>query len=233
MFKRIILFSCLFAACGRADNSQAKSVDVSYDTAGDEAAMSELLRNGDEVKLAAKADKAIENMVFRAVFELKKKGLDKDAVAVYSEYSTKFSGRLAAMTLARVEGRLGDIGDYAPMSEFLVRLHTKLLSVLGQDLMDFTHLEDIKTFNYTIPVVFHFDTIPDGAIDLAQYGLHFIPFSGVTGYWVTWGVCTVATYGMGAVFFVCTPAALIVKHVTVKRLAPPLSPRFYGFFYPQ
>jgi hypothetical protein len=231
MFKRILIVSCfLFSSCGEgAEKSSVKS--ESYNTSSDVAAMSSVLNEGDQVALARKADAAIENMVKRAVRELRRNDFNDSAEAFKAEYVTMYSGRLTAMTTARVDGRLGDIGDYAPMSEFLVRLHTKLLSVLGQDVMDFTHLEDIRTFNYTIPVVFHFNTIPDGAIDVTEYGVHFVPFSGCVAYWGTWGVCTAATWGMGAVTFVCTPAAMIVKRVTVKRIAPPMSPKFYGWFY--
>lgn len=190
------------------------------------------LTYGRDVDLAEKADRSVERMVSLSTFKLKKSGYRELALNYETEYYAVFHKRITMMVTARLEGRLGDIGDYAPMSEFLVRLDQDLTRRLGPKIMAFTHLEDIRIINYTIPVVFNFESIPDEAISPAEYKKHFVPFGGVVAYWGVSIFCDVATWGTGY-WIVCTPAGLLAKYATINYIAPPMYPRWYEFFYPR
>lgn len=152
-------------------------------------------------------------------------------------------------------GLMCDMGDHKPLSEKLALFYMVLEAKLGHTLCEFLHLTDINVINFTIPVVFHphqsevwcQETLrmnPNDSCE-AEYKRHFagtlwqktqdpnakpplhdglVP---VVAYWITWGVCEVATYGTGW-FLVCTPVGDLVEIAVERYVAPPLSDKLYA-----
>lgn len=180
-----------------------------------------------KVETAKKIDKATENMVKLAVFHLKLKGYIEEAKEIEDEYL----GRYQNYTYLYAIGATQDIGDHPPMWEWLDKLEKDLREKLGDFVMQVTRLEDMRTFNYGIPVVLQpagderFD--PPVLISKLDYSQHFIPLSGALSYWVTWGACVGATWGAGAVTFICAPMGMIVERVVETKIAPPLSDKIW------
>jgi len=205
-----------------------------WETAPDDEPLEEMfeatLKTGDQLDLAPMVDRSIERMVALASYQLRKIGHRATAKLYRDEYESRFKNRVTMMVFFR--GRLGEIGDYAPMSEYLVRLDQELTRRLGPEIMEFTHLEDIRIINFTIPVTFNFESIPDEAISPAEYKKHFVPLSGVVAFWGVSISCDVATWGTG-IWLVCAPAGMLAKYATINYIAPPMSYRWYEFFYPR
>jgi hypothetical protein len=181
----------------------------------------------DKVETAKKVDKVTENMIKLAVFSLKQKGYDQEAADIEQEYLDNYQN----YTYLYAIGSVGAIGDHPPMWEWLDKVEKRLREKLGDFIMKVTRLEDLKTLNYGIPVVLQpggderFD--PMVLFTKKDYSEHFIPFSGVISYWITWGVCVGATFGAGAVTFICSPIGMLAERVVVTRVAPPLSDKIW------
>ena len=181
----------------------------------------------DRVETAKKVDKSLQNMVRLACFSLRQKGLYEEATRIEREYSERYSN----YTFAHAIGALQDIGDHPPMWEWLDKLEKDLRALLGDFVMQVTRLEDLKTFNYAIPIVLHPDgdirTEPPTLITKLDYKQHFVPFAGALSYWTAWGVCTGATWGLGAVVFICSPIGMVAERVVETRVAPDLSDKIW------
>lgn len=119
-------------------------------------------------------------------------------------------------------GSTKDLGDHDPYSVWLSVVYEILLFKLGQEMMEFLHLDDIKIINFGIPVVFN----PEIAFNQKDYMQHWNPFWGVVAYWSVWGACQVGTSGTGW-FLVCTPAGMVGEYTTVRWIAPPVGKRIY------
>ena len=179
------------------------------------------LRDGDIVTLAGRTDQALDALVNRALEKLRAKNENEFADQSEDEWNSQFKGFLTRMTTSH------DIGDHAPLIKWLATFYDAVEKKLGVEICKLTHLSDIKTFNYCIPVVFHPATFPmdnvagprsfeylrhcnQGAV---YYGL--LP---VIAYWVVDIACTAATYGGGAVFF-CGPVGSLAEIVMAKFFA--------------
>ncbi len=179
-----------------------------------------------KVETAKKIDRASENMVKFASFLLKQKGKPQIAAEIEAEYLDNYQN----YTYLYAIGAVKDIGDHPPMWEWLDKLEKKLRAELGDFIMQASRLDDLRVFNYAIPIVLQpagderFD--PPVLISKLDYKQHFVPFAGALSYWVTWGVCVGATYGAG-MLFLCTPAGLIAERVMENRIAPDLSDRIW------
>lgn len=183
----------------------------------------------DQMEVAKKTDKAIEEMVAVATDQLKKAGFKDEAARIDLEFENSFQGYTAKLITKRLKG-LGDIGDHRPLSKWLTELYNTLYDLLGPQVMALTHLEDIKVINYTIPVVFHLEGVTNPEIDPVEYEKHWDPFWGVVTYWTVWGTCEAVTYG-GGWFLICSPAGMAAKYVVVQYIAPKFSANGYDFFY--
>jgi hypothetical protein len=181
----------------------------------------------DRVETAKKVDKSLQNMVRLATFTLRKKGYYEEATRIEQEYSERYSN----YTFSHAIGAVQDIGDHPPMWEWLDKLEKDLRALLGDFVMQVTRLEDLKVFNYSIPIVLHPDgdirTEPPTLITKLDYKQHFVPFAGALGYWTAWGVCTGATWGLGAVIFICSPVGMVAERVVETRIAPDLSDKIW------
>jgi hypothetical protein len=226
MFKHLIVIASLGLTTAAASSPDAVRHDEIRRCKTEEVTTSRrVIHTTDDKAMATRVDKAVEKMVAVGTYWLRREGYDTDADRIEGEYGLRFKGYLSDLLSQKK-----DIGDYAPLSDFLTRLHTTLEDKLGREIMQFTHLEDIKTINYTIPVVFHLDTIPPGAISPAEYKKHFVPLAGVTAFWSVSIACDVGTWGTGY-WIICTPAGIVAKYAVVEYIAPPSSPRWYNVFY--
>lgn len=183
-------------------------------------------------KLAARTEEAMTNLIGVAYGELRKKGHKYEAETMqnewYSTYRQMFRNYANAMR---------DIGDHKPLSQWLADKYTMLEMVLGVTACKQTHLSDIKTFNFTIPVVFRPCTFPMDAIGgerINEYRNHFsegqtyyglVP---VTTYWVVYGVTTAATMGGGFMFVAGLAGSLAEKLIAV--VTPKMSDKVYNKF---
>lgn len=182
-------------------------------------------KNGleDRLELAKKTDKALNNAIKYAVFTLKRKGLDDKAKQIETEYLERYRNFAFQFAL----GSLSDIGDHPPLWIWLDVVEKELRAALGDVVMKTTRLEDLRTFNYGLPIVLspagdeRFD--PPVMISKLDYKQHFVPFAGILGYWTAWGVCTGATYGAGSITFICSPIGSICERVIKNKIAPPMS----------
>lgn len=162
-------------------------------------------------KLQERAVKTIENIVRTSGGELKKKGAEKLAERINLEWDTKYRN----LFLSRI------IGDHDGI-EWLLKIHTEIEFVLGENICRTLRLHDLWTLAHTIPVVFNCID----KVDIVEYALHFIPFGAITSYWTSFGVCMGATLGTG-VGFVCGFLAMGVEQICLQFIAPPLVPNAY------
>jgi hypothetical protein len=119
------------------------------------------------------------------------------------------------------------IGDHEPISEYIDEMYVRLETALGKDLMRLTRLIDIKTVNYTAPVVFQPRGTRTDKWDIDEYRLHFVPFSGIVAYWSVFVACAETTQGVGVVTFVCAAVAEKSREKIEKNVAPQVSDVVY------
>ena len=184
--------------------------------------------------LATKTDESLNRMVKLASWVLKRKGYNTEAEQLQTQYAELYSHAVFnyAMDIYPV-----DLGDHAPLSQWLADWYNKLEAKLSPEIMRYTKLEDIKILNYSIPVVFHPKGYNGDSWDMVEYRNHFAgtrtkffyPMSehdgiiGVIGYWSVWAVCVGATWGAGAITFICSPIAEVSDFAIEKYVAPPVS----------
>lgn len=147
-----------------------------------------------------------------------------------------------------------DMGDHKPLSEWLSKLYAKLEKRLPNKVLELTHLKDIWIMNHGLPVVLKpkqesqwcKDQLARYSADSCaeEYRRHFAgtkwvkgdPYAtaehlhgglaGVIAYWVTWGACTVATWGADF-SLICGPAGSLVQRFTEKRIGPKVAKRIW------
>lgn len=158
--------------------------------------------------LPSLTNKALDSIILRGATELKAKGHSGEAEKMLSEWENQWRGNL----LSR------DLGDHAPLSQWLAEKYDMMEFILGKSVCHALRLDDIKTINYAIPVVFK--CIDD--VDVAEYEKHFVPLMGVVSYWSTLIGCTIGTWGTGFMF--CGPIAMGVEYITETFVAPKLNP---------
>lgn len=178
---------------------------------------------GDFDVLAKRGDETVAVLVRLSVFVLRLKGHRELANEIEHTHANRFMHQLS---------RLGKLGDHEPYSQWLAETYQKIEAKLGKRICELLHLDDINIVNFAIPVVFqprgderNGKPLPWG---IEEYAAHFVPFGGVVGYWSAWSICTGATWGAGAIVFICTPTGMLTERVTVNRIAPPISDRIYN-----
>lgn len=190
------------------------------------------IQNGKLAAIAVKTDTALDRIVQRAVLMLSQNGQAALAVQKKSEWDAHFSGYLSA---SMPIGPLGDIGDHKPLVQWLANFYDIVEKTLGVDMCKKTHLSDIKTLNFTIPVVFHPCTFSMDAVTIDrehEYRKHFdegdvyyglVP---VVTYWTADIACSVASQGGGAVWL-CGPISGAAEFFMAKTVAYRLSDFVY------
>lgn len=245
---KLILFLCLlFSVNANAMSDEDKQyikdflgIDIQEENLGDPLTQREIEqiteRSGqdanDQYTLSIRGDAAIKNWVRLVSFMLKRRGYDEEAEKLSSEYRMLYSTSIVNFYF----GVSDKLGDHPPLSKWLALWYVIIEAKLGTRVCELLHLDDINILNYSVPVVFQ----PKGderfppiiAWGKEEYSLHFVPFSGVVAYWTTYAVCVGATWGAGAIAFICTPIGDVAEKIMVKSIAPPLSDRVYDRFNP-
>jgi len=170
----------------------------------------------------------LENLIHFSYITLRKKGYRTYAEELKTEWHSikyQFKAHLSYRGCR-------DIGDFDPMSQWLADWYDKIEGAIGKPLCDLLHISDIKTFNYCVPVVFDpcfpqwdkNDYIEHFATDNIYHGL-----SPVVLYWVSYGVCAGATWGLGAFTF-CGPIASGLEYLYEYTIADDLGGKIYDMF---
>lgn len=184
-----------------------------------------LVRRFDEgglVEMAEETERDLDGLFWIAVRNLKRRGHYGLAREIESGWRKQ---KDTLFILALKSNR--DIGDFKPLSQWLATAYDKIEAALGLEICRALRLSDIKTYNYTIPVVFR-----PCSVNEMQYELHFIHdskyrgFFPTTAYWATSITCSVATFGAGY-FFICSPIAMLVELGADRWAAPWLAPRIW------
>lgn len=177
----------------------------------------QLRRDLENGRILDRTDKALDNLIITAVGELKKRGFQSLALSIESDWNSRYRGFVYEMVF---DNR--PIGDH-PGITWMLSVHEKIEGALGETLCKALRLHDIYILAHTIPVVIRcIDNV-----DALEYTLHFIPFCGIIGYWISYGVCVGATLGSG-VAFACGLIGMGVEMVVVRFVAPPLSPKAFA-----
>lgn len=184
--------------------NRTDAIHVSNDNMAEARAFSAQVERG---QLKEKTNVALDAMVRFAAWKLNQKGHPKESKRLLSEWE----GRWSVVLLSR------DLGDHRPMSKWLADKYAMLEFTLGKDLCHMLRLDDIKTVNYALPVVFK---CVDN-VDEREYSKHFIPLCGVVAYWGSLAACTGLTFGTG--FFFCGPIAMSVEWLTENVFAPKIN----------
>lgn len=177
----------------------------------------------EELQRARKADESLNTLIKLSIHQLKKHGYDNDAADIARGWK-KHQGSVYRLVSRGVR----NIGDFDPLSQFLAQAYDTIELRLGYQLCYSLRISDIKTLNYTIPVVFN-----PCSVDMDEYFMHFVHddkyrgFAPVVAYWGSMGVCLAATYGAG-VFAVCSPIAMAVELSVDKYIAPPMAERIHS-----
>lgn len=167
--------------------------------------------------LGNKTQLVLNGIVRAAVAELKKKGYSTQADLYLAEWETRFSDyffRNGAM----------DLGDHAPLSEWLEGFYVNLERNLGASTCRALHFDDIRTLNFAIPVVFN---PTNEAWDKEEFRRHFVPFASSIAYWAALLGCRAAVTGIP---FVCSLAANGASITMRLFIAPNLSDFIYDLF---
>lgn len=187
---------------------------------------------------AAKTDESLSRIIKVASWALDRRGYHTDAKKIREQYDELYSHAVFNYALDIVPVGMG---DHAPLSQWLADWYNKLEAKLGPTVMRVTNLEDIKILNYTIPVVFHPKGYNGEWWDMMDYRDHFAGnrtklfypltehdgLAGVVTYWGVWGVCVAATWGAGAITFICSPIAEVSNFGVGKYIAPKVSDWIY------
>jgi hypothetical protein len=152
--------------------------------------------------------------------ELRNKMLDEDMAAQLENVWTE--GENAFFT---VEWR--DLGDHDPYIPQLEEFLTQLADKYGTVIYSLPLVEDIRTINFAVPVVFH----PKGAWQKSdvdnriEYRKHFIPFANIVTFYGSLVACNYfATKSQQPdLKKVCQPAAEKLKFAMGRYIAPPIS----------
>lgn len=190
---------------------------------------------GKLLKFANLSDWALDNLVDRGVERLRAAGRKDEADWYQAEWTFHFSGTLTRLEDARLNAR--DIGDHQPLLKWLAGFYDLLELALGVEVCKALHLSDIKTFNYTVPVVFRPCTFPMDHVTATrrdEYRNHFSAgkvyyglFPVVT-YWAVDVPCMIGTAGLAALL--CGPAASVGEWFCSHTVAPWLSDRIFDGF---
>lgn len=160
-------------------------------------------------------DQALDTAIFAAVTELTNIGHVEDAAKIAFEWSNFYKGFVSS-------GVIRGVGDHDPVV-WLYDIWFLLNLALGEEKMQFFHLDDIWEFAYTIPVVFWCEDV----VDAAEFSPHFIRLAGATTYWVAMLSCTAFLSG-GVYSLICSPAGSLCEKIVVNTIAPRVSNYFWN-----
>jgi hypothetical protein len=161
---------------------------------------------------------AIEVLLTSAIDRLQKEGHSDLAHQVAAEWA-----QVASLNAAQF-GTL-DLGDHEPLNRWLARTYDKIESKLGKRIMHLLRYDDLKVFNFGIPVVFNPNGKGGNTWNMTEYGKHFVPFSGAVTYWTVNGACRVVASGLWS--YACGMVSEGPRYAVEKWVAPLISNRVY------
>jgi hypothetical protein len=187
------------------------------------------IRRADSLERVSEQTSAgLEALLMGACFQLRLHGYGEDCQAIKDAWQGGMKRRYQWATID-TEG----LGDHRPLSLWLAIVYGILESRLGPNIMKMLHLDDINIFNFAVPVVRDPHESAAWCLEMpntpckVEYGEHFVPLAGVASYWISWALCTGATWGMGAVSFLCSPIADLTERIVCATVAPRLSNRIW------
>ncbi len=157
-------------------------------------------------RLTQRVDRGLDALIRLAVWKLKVSGHKAEANTLLKEWKEEH-WRLTAR----------DLGDHAPLSQWLADKYAQLELILGTQVLEALRLDAIKNFNYGIPVTLWCE---DDVV-LLDYQQHAEPLMTSAAYWTTYIVCVGGTWGTGFMF--CSPIAMGTEWLTENVVAPKLS----------
>lgn len=189
----------------------------------------EEIRRADSLEaVAEKSGRGLEILLMAACFQLRLHGHADACNKIKDEWQGGMRARYR-WAVVDTEG----LGDHAPLSIWLAGVYLMLERYLGTAVLEALHLDDINIFNYAVPVVRDPHEGAAWCQELPttpcreEYREHFVPLAGVASYWIAWGTCTGATWGMGAVTMLCSPVGMLTEKVVVVYVGPRLSDRVW------
>lgn len=183
--------------------------------------------------LEAQAEKTVSalNILFRAAcLQARAIGKADEADAVCSDWQQFW---MPTLTEAAKSGR--GLGDHEPLSQWLAAATVVLYAVFADYpvLADMLRLEDLVVFNYGIPVFMEPHAAAAWCVELPdvpcrdEYQEHAQRVISSSSYWLAWGGCVGATWGLGIVGFACTPVGSLTETIVLATVAPRLSLRIW------
>ncbi|MBY0470975.1 hypothetical protein K2X30_07370 [bacterium] len=218
------LFSIIALALGLSSTS----ANAGLSQAAQEALHSRdrLVTDLSNMKFGSTAELALNNMLAVGAEMLAQNGHADLAQKLQADWNSHYRRVVASGNLHAF-----DVGDHEPLSKWLEHTYDMLRANAGPIIDQFPILADINTMNFAIPVVFS----PSGdkksgqTWDLNEYRKHFIPFTEISVYWVSYGVCI---YYTGADIMggdgTCGNISGLLKTVAGHTLAPRLADYIYN-----
>ncbi len=177
----------------------------------------DVLTEFSRAEFGQKTQMALNELVEYACRSLEYYGYNDDAAQARKEWSEQFANYFTSA------GTL-DLGDHAPLSQWLADFYKKLRLRFGDLLVNMLHLDDINTLNYAIPVAFQPRGDKSGdQWDRLEYSYHFVPFAAIVTYWGSYGACVYFTKGEPGIRRFCKQIAGLLKTGMSLWIAPKLS----------
>lgn len=173
------------------------------------------------ISLAADTDSALEGIIEETIGVLRENGEEAIASDLEHTFNSEFKGYLEREVSNR------NIGDYLPLSNYLAIAYevTSVALKCGipgkYDICQATHISDLKTLNYTIPVVFQPCGHQWGKADYEEHFAGDANYYGLFPVTTFWG-CLGGTFSSGWTL-ICQPA----EWLSSVAIAPSLG----GFVY--
>jgi hypothetical protein len=121
-----------------------------------------------------------------------------------------------------------DLGDHAPLFPWLEAFFTKMSNKYGTIILSLPIVQNIRTLNFAIPVVFspRSSSWQSAGVDpRIEYRKHFIPFANLVTYYASLVGCDliVKKEGMGQLKQLCGKVATKLEFVMGRYIAPQIS----------
>lgn len=212
----VILLTLIFNSQSFAQESTAKDAALNIHD--------NIVTNFSNEQLDKDTQDALNNLVEYAAQELEQRGFAQDAAQARSEWNKNYSTYF-------ISGQwILDLGDHAPLSQWLGDFYKKLRLRLGDQVVSMLNLVDINTLNYALPVVFrpNGDKKNNESWDALEYSKHFVPFAAIVTYWGSLYGCKYATKTVPNVNKYCKQIASILRNGMTNWIAPKLSNYVYN-----
>ncbi len=183
-----------------------------------------IVNNVSNYQLDQDTQNALNNLVEYAAQELDARGYTQDAAQARSEWNKNFANYFTSGNW------ILDLGDHAPLSQWLADFYKKLRLRFGDQLVSMLNLEDINTLNYALPVVFrpNGDKAHNDSWDQLEYSKHFVPFVSIITYWGSYFGCTYASKSLPKIKSYCKQIANLLRTGMTNWIAPKLSDYVYN-----